>query len=445
MSRKLGRLIWRIFILLLFVTVCAVTIFIAYGYQIDFKMRDVRKTSIIDVAVRRQDAQVLMDNTQEALRLPYQIKNVLPGEHFLVVNKAGFKPWMRKVIVIEDIVSIVNDILLVPENIGSYIRDMGEFSKDEKVIRGDDYLLHFLPGSKTIAITTIKDDGAVLAEEIDLSRGGLSDIAAFPRETMLLTFDDGSYAWANFHDRNFYFFTLLRGAASISVNEEAEMLYFLEEGNLYGIALEKLQGVKKSYDDYKLRENVSTYSTSLNGDIFFLSGGTLFKMNSQGRESRLVDFAAGAYKSLGMIQGKDYALLLLRGKDEKRRLILLNRSGAYTVLNDSVKGNPIVNSYDQILFATDGNVIYFIDPNVQQAPKLVTRIKGDFEITGWFTDAGHFLIRQANLLILSDVFDANKYTLLDDVNDTDEFISYHEVLFILKKGLLSRLSFAADK
>ncbi|MFA5160500.1 MAG: hypothetical protein WC484_08375, partial [Candidatus Omnitrophota bacterium] len=136
MPKKIGYYMWRISTLILYIIVSGLTLFFAYGYRYDFQKSNVQKTSIIDIVGEEQPAVITLDGVSQAQVIPAQIKNVLPGIHLLSVAEDGFLPWQREIEVAADLVSIVDDIYLVPNGVSENAKKIKEFSSEQNVYAG---------------------------------------------------------------------------------------------------------------------------------------------------------------------------------------------------------------------------------------------------------------------------------------------------------------------
>ncbi len=440
MPKKIGSYVWKVFIIILFIAVSTLTLFFAYGYQVDFGKRDIRKTSIIDVAVKENGVSVLLDGTQESNVLPYQIKGVLPGDHLLSVQKNSFQPWQRKVDVAADIVTIVNDVLLVPDSIENMVKPLAATGVNNgRIYAGENFMVTVRPGEKSLDLTTLYDNGTSKEEQIELYKSGITGLDPLSDNNFMLYFDDGSMAWVDFRSRRFLFFKLPKQSGQVKVNSQKELLYFTRNNVLYGVPFSEVDGISDSADKYQLLKNVDVYVPVLNGDIYFLSGGTLFKSDYQGHGIRLADLAPAFYKNIGYEQGNGVGALMMRDKNDRRYLLLLDAGGRVLKLVEDLKGQPFFNSYDQMIYAKNSGEIFFYDWRLDKTSP-VNKLDGDFEILGWFTDEGYFIFKTGGKVQLSDVFNANTHTLIGDLNDISAVFVLKRSLFYIKSGTLYSLS-----
>ena len=127
---------------LLFVFATGYALLAAYGYQIDLLHQNIVKTSIIDVSIALEDVEIYFDEDLVAEKAPFQIKNVKPGLHEVKILKDGFTSWNKQVVVAEDVVTQLNDILLLPLDLELYKEILEiEFNYDEVLVNKNYTLL----------------------------------------------------------------------------------------------------------------------------------------------------------------------------------------------------------------------------------------------------------------------------------------------------------------
>jgi len=142
MLKKLLKIVLHVSGVILFIFATAYALLAAYGYQIDLLHQNIVKTSIIDVSNELKGVEIFFDGELIAKKAPYQIKNVKPGLHELEIVKEDFTSWKEKVVVAEDVVTKIDDILLLPLNLEEYLEVL-EFglNYDEVIINKNYFVL----------------------------------------------------------------------------------------------------------------------------------------------------------------------------------------------------------------------------------------------------------------------------------------------------------------
>ena len=194
MPKRIGSLVAKIVSIVVFIVVATLTVFFAYGYQFDFQLGDVKKTSIIDIAADVDEATVLFNGEQVADRLPFQIKNIVPGEYDIAIEKEGYFLWERSIKVKEDLVSIVRDVLLVPNDIGDLENELHIFSDEEEVILDENYIISYLKGAKEMVLTSMLSNGKIEQDVIEFYRDGIDSILLLNNEKFLVKYPNSQYS-----------------------------------------------------------------------------------------------------------------------------------------------------------------------------------------------------------------------------------------------------------
>ena len=94
------------------IAVSTVLIFQAKGYKLDFENKRIEKTGILAISSVPTGAAVYL-NGHLISATNANIQNLTPGEYHLKVTKEGFISWEKKVLVSEELVTLV-EIALFP-------------------------------------------------------------------------------------------------------------------------------------------------------------------------------------------------------------------------------------------------------------------------------------------------------------------------------------------
>jgi hypothetical protein len=439
MPRKIGHIVWRIFTLLLYILVSGLTIFFAYGYKYDFQKRDVQKTSIIDVLGEEKGVNVLLDGVNKAAVLPVQINNVIPGGHDLSVNKTGYLPWQRKVAVDADLVSIIDDVYLVPEGVEAKIQKVGELDPESKIYKGDDFLADVKEGGKSFDMMTLFPEGIPKKESIDVMQDGLRGLQVFEKGDFMLFFDKGQVAIANFGVGRFLKFTLPSGAEEYRLGHDNQIFYFLMRGDLYAVPYGQVDKLASAPKDFLARKNVSAYAISQDGGVIYISDGAVYGCDAGCKKTASLGFAANTYENLSVKKGGEYGLLVLRASAGRRFMCVFKSGEQINCLTDRLSGGAFLNAYDQVLYAENNGNIYFYDPRIDERKLVASVTDGDFELIGWFSNEGHFVLKRGGKIYLNDVNVEIGYELLSDSSGITSFILLEKALFYLKGSSVYRV------
>ncbi|MBP7058053.1 hypothetical protein KBB06_01785 [Candidatus Gracilibacteria bacterium] len=444
MASKLAKFILKLCSLLLFVAVCYMALFYAYGYKYDEKQKDVKKTSIIDLIGDIKEARVMLNDKIVSNFLPYQIKGLDLGKYIVSVNKTGFQPWKREVAVEADYVTIVNDILLIPEKISDYVKLLKVFNKGDVLQYGKDLIFAYPKDGLVIHLVNLYGDGTVRDEDLELAQGEISKVDNLGSDRFLVDFNDGQTSYFDFPERSFVTFNKPERSYGYRLSPDSKMLYFFIGEDLYRAPMaELLLEGKMQIEKYFLHKSVQAVSFGFNGDIYFISGGVAYRTDSAFGKLEPLMLSLKRYKNLDCRNGRDYAILTMRDDDGGRSLYVIDKKGRSSLMTDELKGLPYLNEYDQLVFVEKGQTstaghIFYYDP-ILKIKSLVRDFSGELELFGWFSNEGHFVFKEAGTVYLSDVFNANSYVLLKDGNLERIFVFSHK-LFYVKEGKLYGLN-----
>lgn len=448
MAKSLSRLLLKIISIILFVVITLMTLFFAYGYRFDFEERIVQKTSIIDIAAKYKGVQVFVDGVLSAKEIPFQVKNVLPGQHKILIKRDGFVDWLREVNVREDFVSIIRDVILVPESLDQFKEHLITFKVDDYLYIGDKYILMLESGSKVLKIVSLFDDGTIKIEDMSLYREGIKYVEGFSRERFLLRFEDpiianGLYAYVNFMDRHFKVFGLPEHVEKIRVGGGDNAVFFMQSGDLYRIPFDKLlENEFELTEEYLVHKDVINYDLDYHGNIFYISAGMLYIVDENGENVRLIEKSPGYFKNIAIHTNNGSAVMVLRSNEDVRSLFAVDNGGNSTLLTGNLINKPYIGSNNQILYMDGENHLFSYDINAKKKIYIM-QFKEQIDLIGWYGDFGHYLYTLNGDLILEDVYNANRYVLMSNGGmDFEYFVNDKAIYYYDKQNLqLSGLFF----
>ncbi|MCA9374176.1 MAG: PEGA domain-containing protein [Candidatus Gracilibacteria bacterium] len=441
MKKKLTFAVFRAVTVVIFIVVSVFSIFFAYGYRVDFSDWTITKTSIVDVVGPKMDALVSLDGVQHGEELPFQISNVLPGRHEVAVVKRGFHEWSRVVEVEEDVVSIVRDLLLVPTNPDLYTEEILSFEPEDLPVFGDGYVLvRRAPAEdlrlvdNELEVILIDGDGEISSEVMSFYEEEFEVLDSFSDDRLFLALANDSYALMSLRDRSFDLFSLPSSVENIQIDIDGRELYFLESGNLYGSKIEDLPTfLTPSFqaDDFELlREGVTDYALSSHGTLFFLAGGKLYFKDSDEGKALLVDHKPGLIDHFTYYPDGSLDLMTVFESADATSGTLLSIAddGTIKVIGPDVVGEPFLNDDGDALFVNNEGKVSFYDPKLDVV-KTARGFDGDFELLGWFDNFGHFLVRQNQQVIVTDVFHENEFVLIPDATNISHLFVKDKAIF----------------
>lgn len=115
MSLKYRRLLYSSFIAFFIIVTPLITLY-ATGYRYNFKNNRIEKIGIIHIETLPKDAKVYI-NDKYIDDTPARFIKLLPNKYKVVVQKEGYHPWKKEVVVQSNLTSFYKDITLFKNNL----------------------------------------------------------------------------------------------------------------------------------------------------------------------------------------------------------------------------------------------------------------------------------------------------------------------------------------
>lgn len=439
-SKTFGRFLLKTFGVLLFCAVSGYALFLAYGYNLDLQNRHIEKTSIIDVVSRYRDIRVYMDDRIIGNALPLQIKDLLPGSYQLAVSKLGYLPWKRLLSVRTDIVTKVDDVVLVPENLNDFTHQLVHFPDESRYFWGKDFFIVQNPNHDYLTLVYLLEKGTMKEEELKLSRQDIGDITHVTPQSFLVTFQDGSYEWVEFSGPKFVDFHLPQGSSSLQILPGQGMAYFLKSGNLYRVPVSDLASLnEKTLPQYLLAEKIDQFDAH-DHLLVYLSRGKAFVLLNQEKTPLLVD-RSGRFSYIKFIpSGRgNSGVYVARTKEGKRLAYAVNDKGFSTLLTPQLSGEVFGDGSGRFLLG-DGAGNIFLYKSLLDKKILVTTQPVSVVLRGFLLNDGHFLFERDGQIHLADATFSNVYPLFAAMEKAQYFLR-DGALFTLENHKLKSLFF----
>lgn len=439
-SKAFGRFILKTFGVLAFCAVSGYALFLAYGYNLDIKHRNIEKTSIIDVASRYDDVRIYLDDKIIGNSLPLQIKDLLPGFYDLSIVKLGYQPWRRNIEVQTDIVTKIEDAVLVPEHPENLMGQLVHFPEKSRYFFGKDFFIVISEGHDYLTMVHLLDEAGMKEEELKLPRSDIKDIRIFTSQKFLVTFEDDSHEWIEFNGPRFVNFVLPAGAGGLTVLPDQDAFFFLYKGDLYRVPTQQLGSLTlKGVPNEPLIKNVEQFDVH-DRKLVYLSKGFVYSSDTAGKNVRLVD-RSGTITFIRFIPAPSGqgGLYVARTDKDERLLYAADGRGFSTLLTPQLKGEVQEDGAGRFLFNDEsGNI--FAYKTLTGKKTLVATLPTDFTLLGFMFGDGHFLFSRQGQLFFSDASFTNVYNLTA-YQENSRYFSKGTALFSLADHKLKSLPF----
>ncbi|MBA4336665.1 hypothetical protein C0416_02720 [bacterium] len=394
-GKSIAKIILHVFSVLLFVFATSYALLAAYGYQIDLLHKNIFKTSIVDLVGTYNDIHVYMDSEEVSDRIPYQIKNIKPGTYTINIDSEKFNNWKRTVSVVEDLVTIINDIYLVPKDLKiKTVFDEFDFIYDDMVFNG-----------KTIVFVN-KEKGLLHEFNID---GGIEEEI---KTTTLLN----KIQYEKVYSAGDKYIVFDGG-------KEGD-----HEVNLLDLSSDTL--TKIIVPDEFVDFNIG-YNFGIKG--FYLNGGSLFSVDIDEQ---------GIFKGITLLTElsavndievySDGGLIFIKTEEG----LYEYRDSLLALIDSDIYLGPYVSPYgDKAVYVLDGGEIYTYSFESKES-FLIGRFVHKIDQIAWFFDGKHILLAQNGKLLFCDLTMENCPVLNEEILLDNIFVSKTKplILLITKEG-----------
>lgn len=439
-SQTFGRILLKTLGVLAFCAVSGYALFLAFGYNLDLQNRHIEKTSIIDVPGRYSEAMVYLDGKIIGNSLPLQIKDLVPGFYDLSISKLDYLPWSRNLQVHTDIVTKVDDVVLVPKNTEKLVQQLVHFPEKSRYFYGEDFFVVLTEGHDYLTLVYLLKEGTMKEEELKLSRQDVQDVRIYSSQKFLVTFSDNSYEWVEFNGPRFVDFQLPKGASELTFLPSRNAAYFLYDRRLYRVDIEQLPALDvKSLDEHLVATDVDQFDVH-DDRLVYLSGGLAYSANDTGKNIRLIDRSHKlVYLRYVPLSGSSVGLYVVRNVENGRLLYAVDERGISTLLTPKLKGEVYQDGSQRALFADESGNIFLYRP-VLRKKLLVTTLPTDFSLLGLLFGDGHFAFGRQNRVFIADSTFTNVYPLFD-FQEKSRYFLQHGSIFSLEGHKLKSLFF----
>lgn len=384
--QKTVKIILHVFGVLFFVFATSYALLAAYGYQIDLLHRNIVKTSIIDLVGDYQNIEIYANGEQVADKIPYQIKNIKPDTYKVEIKSENFHDWKRTVNVVEDFVTIIDDIYLVPKELDIFtVFNELDFTYDDVVFNGQ--LIVFVDKEKNLIHKLNLTDG---------KEGEFKTITLLNEIPYENLYSIGS-RYLVFDDEN------IINLLDLSADEFVEIL------------------VPNEFNNFKLG-----YTSSLQG--IYSNNGSLFSVdiNEEGVFNEIT-LLAERLQTINVEMYSEGNYLFVKLDDD----LYEYRDHLLTLIASDVASEPYLspNGNEVLYLSNKGEIHTYSFEKFEDY--LLGRFADEINYIGWFFDGKHIFILKGDDLLLCDLTMENCPAILNNFSSENIFISKIKPLMVI--------------
>lgn len=445
MDNEKGLISTKYLSLVLFVFLSILTLFFAYGYRFDLEERTVLKTSIIDLINHERKIGLYFDGQYLTGELPFQIKSVLPGVYTLKVDKADYVSWERSVRVKEDIVTIVSDILLVPNNLIDFTEQLFSIPENAYSWLGKDYMIVVKEESRqNVYLYSFFERGEWGKELLELKDNNIRQIVTFDERKFVIYFEDDLFVYIDYPLNQYKYFKLPDGVDKVLVDSLTKQVFYLRHGKLMVVDFKELLDDQVNLNSHKIvKEGVNDFEIDGRGNIYYIGYGLLMSSDYGGNLKKMLDIHPKLYTNIAYYKGYGgRGLLIARAGDQSRMLFATFSDGGLSLITDNLKGRIFINSNNEVLYSKISGDIFVY--NLQNWHKrYVMNQGGEFDLLGWYDNDGHYVFSADGEVKIADVYNANVWQIIRGTENPSMF-DVSKALFLFDKGALTLVDFATN-
>jgi tricorn protease-like protein len=387
MTKKIRTILFSICAILFFLIAPTITLY-SMGYRIDFEKKKFVQTGGFYFKVLPKNVQISIDGKikrkTDLIFGSIFIKNLLPKEYKVEIEKEGYFPWEKNLKIEEKMVTEGKNIVLIPKKINFEIlaKNVEDFffSPDgKKFILKDKEGLKLFDIEKKIENYPIEKEGEEIvfssdSQKILLKNGSkfkIFDLTKFPTISIDLDFLDPEIKEVSFHPKDF------------------TKIFFLKNGQIFQADLEKKEITL-------FEKDVSNYKISA-GFIYYLDNkGFLFKTDFNQKIKEKINENPFPIK-----EGANYQIEIFGNfiflKDGEKIYLFDQKSNSFEKFFEPIKSLKVSPDLKKIAFFNEHEIwLFFLEDSFDQPWKkakekvFLTRFSEKIGDLFWYTC--HYLI-----------------------------------------------------
>lgn len=394
---------WVIYFVFLFIFLITTPLILLYtaGFRYNIQKGRVQKTGIIIVSTAPRKAQIFLnDKFYELKSTPAEIKNILPGDYEIKIQKEGYHSWSKKLPVYENTTTFAEKIILwlntKPTIINSSEAKLWTLSSDkQKVI--------FVNNENYIYSLTLDD-------------GSFKHLGNLNGEAHKIIVSEGKKFIVEYTNNGKKYFAIY----SSSENENSKPLTLSDyslikwptntDSYLLGLSeksiwkIDPISGAKQAISN----DTVDDFFIS-GSDFYYLKDKQVFKKQESQTNT----------KSIGQVENNNYNFLKEQGNN-----IILSNGSAIAIIDKNGNKKTVEINAKKIDWINSELFLYYSDfeislYNINKAEsKIITRLSQPIKKALWHPLGRHIIFAYGNKIDIIEIDDRelrNVTTLGSDI------------------------------
>lgn len=289
MSKKLRDFIFNTFVVIFVIATVFLSLY-ASGYKFNFKRpidfnRVLVRTGMIDIETEPKDASIYLNGKlqptpsfdlfkKEHLKTPAKIRNIIPGEYNISLEKEGYWPYQEKIYVHSGQTTILENINLYKSSNPSLKAITKESSDKENIIISPNNNYIFLKDSKEI-INLKNEEIRDISEELNNKLNSEDDFKAKWCNNEMLFINGIFFSPKNQTNDLDYSSLIGKNTSHWKFNEDLNRVYYKNNNSLYYFDISNKQVYtiinNINFIDYFAEEENVFYVSTKEDNNYYLS------------------------------------------------------------------------------------------------------------------------------------------------------------------------------
>jgi len=384
-----------------FIILCPIILAYSIGFKFDFNNKKIVPTGSISIKSIPKKSKIYINNKLCGAETPAYVNNLPEGEYNIKISKNGFSKWEKILNVKNYQITIVDNVLLLPQN-----------PKIQHIFNKDIQKIEFSP-SKKKAIILASPQTNLNLYLLDLSISQFPIVSRVDSGHKLVSIDQTSLQWSKNEDKISLFGTINNGQKgyfllpfnsdpifltkkqnlsnpiSMWHRENNDIFTFLNNTKIYQLNTSNKASVELASDalNYIVIGNKTFFIQKNSGMIYNVSDPwtTLspeLKFTSQFTKTPIPSFSKQKQYSMFILSDKNKEILI---QDQSNNLFIASNQEIKQIA-EKISGFNVSPSKNKILLYSN-HEINILDKNLEYHPKeLIARTEQTIKKALWFDD-----------------------------------------------------------